>query len=89
MSPSHPLIQSAAAALTETFGKPAVFVRGGGSIPIVARFQQSLGIPVAMMGFGLPDDRLHSPNEKFHVPNFFSGIRAVARFWELAGEAAG
>ena len=87
MSPSHPLIQSAAAALTETFGQPAVFVRGGGSIPIVARFQQTLGIPVAMMGFGLPDDRLHSPNEKFHLPNFFSGIRAVTRFWELAGEA--
>ena len=87
MSPSHPLIQSAAAALTETFGQPAVFVRGGGSIPIVARCQQTLGIPVAMMGFGLPDDRLHSPNEKFHLPNFFSGIRAVTRFWELAGEA--
>ena len=89
MPPSDPAIAAAAKALAETFGKPAVYVRGGGSIPIVARIRQSLGIPVALMGFGLPDDRLHSPNEKFHLPNFFAGIRAVARFWEnLAGRAA-
>ena len=59
-----------------------VFTRGGGSIPIVARMQQSLNVPVVLMGLGLPDDRLHSPNEKFHLPNFYKGIRAVARFWE-------
>jgi acetylornithine deacetylase/succinyl-diaminopimelate desuccinylase-like protein len=88
MSPSNSYIQSAARALGETFDQPTVYVRGGGSIPIVARIQESLGIPVVLMGFGLPDDRLHSPNEKFHVANFFAGIRAVARFWEnLAGGA--
>ena len=86
MSPSHPYIQAAAQALAETFGKPTVYVRGGGSIPIVARIQESLRIPVALMGFGLPDDRLHSPNEKFHLPNFFAGIRAVTRFWENLAE---
>ena len=84
--PTHPAIEAGARALAETFGKPTVYVRGGGSIPIVARFRESLGIPVVLMGFGLPDDRLHSPNEKFHLPNFFAGIRAVTRFWKnLAG----
>jgi acetylornithine deacetylase/succinyl-diaminopimelate desuccinylase-like protein len=86
--PSHPYMQAAAQALTETFKKETVFVRGGGSIPIVARFQDSLKVPVVLMGFGLPDDRLHSPNEKFHLPNFYDGIRAVARFWDLLGESS-
>ncbi|MBI2816016.1 MAG: dipeptidase [Acidobacteria bacterium] len=81
MKPEHPYIRAAAEALSETFGKQTVFVRGGGSIPIVSRFQETLKAPVVLMGFGLPDDRLHSPNEKFHLPNFFNGIRAVARFW--------
>jgi acetylornithine deacetylase/succinyl-diaminopimelate desuccinylase-like protein len=87
MSPSHPSIQAAAQALTETFGKPTVYIRAGGSIPIVACIQQSLKVPVVLMGFGLPDDRLHSPNEKFYLPNFYDGIRAVSRFWERLGEA--
>jgi acetylornithine deacetylase/succinyl-diaminopimelate desuccinylase-like protein len=86
MPPSHPYIQAAARALTETFGGSTVFIRGGGSIPIVARFQDSLKVPAVLMGFGLPDDRLHSPNEKFYLPNFYDGIRAVARFWDLLGE---
>jgi acetylornithine deacetylase/succinyl-diaminopimelate desuccinylase-like protein len=88
MSPKHPAIEAAARAPTDTFGRPTVYVRGGGSIPIVARIRESLGIPVALMGFGLPDDRLHSPNEKFRLANFYGGIRAVTRFWEnLAGSS--
>ncbi len=86
LSPSDPFIQAGAQALRETFQRPTVYVRGGGSIPIVARIRESLGIPVVLMGFGLPDDRLHSPNEKFHLPNFFAGIRAVTRFWENLSE---
>ncbi len=82
MSPSHPYLRAAADALAETFQKPTVYIRLGGSIPIVARIQESLEAPVVLMGFGLPDDRLHSPNEKFCIANFFDGIRAVARFWE-------
>lgn len=89
MSPSHPFIQAGAKALAETFQQPTVYVRGGGSIPIVARMQESLGIPVVLMGFGLPDDRLHSPNEKFHLANFFAGIQAVTRFWENLAEGGG
>ena len=82
MPPLHPTLRAAAQALTETFHRDTVFIRGGGSIPIVARFQDSLHVPVVLMGFGLPDDRLHSPNEKFYLPNFYDGIRAVTRFWD-------
>lgn len=80
-------IRKAAAALEETFDKPTVYVRSGGSIPVVGLFQQHAGIPSVLMGFGLPDDNLHAPNEKFHIPNFYAGIRTVARYLELLGEA--
>ena len=86
MEPSQPAIRAAADALTATFHKPTVYTRGGGSIPIVSRFRESLGTPVVLMGFGLPDDRLHSPNEKFYLPNFFNGILAVGTFWENLGK---
>ena len=86
VDPSHPSIAAAARALSATFNKPTVYIRGGGSIPIVSRFEDSLHAPVVLMGFGLPDDCLHAPNEKFHLPNFFNGIRAVAAFWENLAE---
>lgn len=80
VDPNHPLVEKAAAALTESFGQQTVYIRSGGSIPIVGLFQRELGIPSILMGFGLPDDGLHSPNEKFHLPNFHTGIDAVERF---------
>jgi Acetylornithine deacetylase/Succinyl-diaminopimelate desuccinylase and related deacylases len=83
--PSSPFIQAAARAMTEVFGRETVFIRSGGSIPIVGLFQAHLGIPSVLMGFGLPDDNLHAPNEKLHLPNFFGGIRAVARYLEILG----
>jgi acetylornithine deacetylase/succinyl-diaminopimelate desuccinylase-like protein len=61
-------------------------MRSGGSIPIVGSFLEHLGIPSVLIGFGLPDDNLHSPNEKFHLPNFRRGIAAVARYLELLGK---
>jgi acetylornithine deacetylase/succinyl-diaminopimelate desuccinylase-like protein len=80
-------MQAAVRAYAETFGRKPIFVRAGGSIPVVAIFQQMLGIETILMGFGLPDDRLHSPNEKFHLPNFYKGIETVIRFMEnLRGE---
>jgi acetylornithine deacetylase/succinyl-diaminopimelate desuccinylase-like protein len=85
VDPNHPLIHKAAEALTEVFGKETVYIRSGGSIPIVGLFRECLGIPSVLMGFGLPDDNLHAPNEKFHVPNFFRGIAAVKRYLEIAG----
>jgi len=81
--PDNPFIHAAAAALKETFGQDTVYIRSGGSIPIVGVFDRYLGIPSVMMGFGLPDDNLHAPNEKFHLPNFYRGIEAVARYLEI------
>ncbi len=84
-NPDNPFIHAAAEALRETFGQETVYVRSGGSIPVVGVFDQYLGIPSVMMGFGLPDDNLHAPNEKFHLPNFYRGIEAVARYLEILG----
>ena len=78
-------IRMAARAMTEVFGNETVYTRSGGSIPIVGLFDRHLGIPSVMMGFGLPDDNLHAPNEKLFLPNFYRGIDAVARYLELLG----
>ncbi|MBX9600273.1 MAG: M20/M25/M40 family metallo-hydrolase [Bryobacteraceae bacterium] len=61
-------------------------MRSGGSIPIVGLFSEHLGIPSILMGFGLPDDNLHAPNEKFCLANLFRGIEAVQRFFKRAAE---
>ena len=86
VSPEHPAIRTAANALQEVFQQPTVFIRSGGTIPIAGGFDEHLGIPSVLMGFGLPDDCLHSPNEKFSIDNFFKGINSVARYLELLGE---
>ncbi|HXZ05170.1 MAG TPA: dipeptidase [Ktedonobacteraceae bacterium] len=78
-------MQAAASALREVFGKEPIFIREGGSIPIAALFHDNLGVPVVMMGFGLPDDNLHAPNEKYSLSQFYKGIRTVARFFENIG----
>jgi len=83
---SHPLIEKAAKALQQTFGTKTVYMRSGGSIPIVGRFRQHLGIPSVLMGFGLPDDNLHAPNEKFHLPNFYKGIEAVRNYFTVVAQ---
>jgi acetylornithine deacetylase/succinyl-diaminopimelate desuccinylase-like protein len=85
VNPDHPAIHLAAEAFQEVLGKPTVFIRSGGSVPIVGDFAQLLGIPTVMMGLGLPDDGLHSPNEKFKLDNFYLGIRTVAHFFEKYG----
>ena len=85
VNPDNRFIQAAAEAMKQVFGKDTVYIRSGGSIPIVAAFDEHLGIPSVMMGFGLPDDNLHAPNEKLYLPNFFRGIEAVARYIEILG----
>jgi acetylornithine deacetylase/succinyl-diaminopimelate desuccinylase-like protein len=85
-NPDNRYIHAAAEAMKQTFGKETVYIRSGGSIPIVGVFDEYLGIPSVMMGFGLPDDNLHAPNEKFHLPNFYSGIETIARYLEILGE---
>jgi acetylornithine deacetylase/succinyl-diaminopimelate desuccinylase-like protein len=81
VSTDNEYVRAATAAMHEVFGKETVFVRGGGSIPIVGDFERELKIPTVMMGFGLPDDNLHAPNEKFHLANFHRGIESIVRFF--------
>lgn len=82
---NNPYIQAATRALHEVWNKDTVFIRSGGSIPIVGDFEKHLGLPSVMMGFGLPDDNLHAPNEKFNLKNFELGIQSIIRFLEEAG----
>ncbi|HBY95735.1 MAG TPA: dipeptidase [Chloroflexi bacterium] len=85
-----PAMQAARAAYRAAFGADPVFMREGGSIPVVATFQKILAIPTVMLGFGLPDDNLHSPNEKFNLQNFRRGVATVIHFLtSLGGQAAG
>ena len=81
-----PPMQAAASALKAVFGREPVFIREGGSIPIAGLFHGILGVPVVMMGFGLPDDNLHAPNEKYSLSQFFKGIRTVSHFLQNMGE---
>jgi len=81
-----PYAQAALDALEEVWGRRAVRIRTGGSIPIVGTFAEALAAPVLLLGLGLESDRLHSPNEKFDLPNFYQGIRAVARLLDRVGE---
>jgi acetylornithine deacetylase/succinyl-diaminopimelate desuccinylase-like protein len=84
-----PAVQAAAQAYRLGFNAEPVYLRGGGSIPIVREMIDSLtpagqaDVPVVMIGFGLPDDRTHSPNEKFHLPNFYRGIDTVIYYLSL------
>src|ERR1700678_3510699 len=82
---NNPYIQAATRALHEVWGKETVFIRSGGSIPIVGDFARHLGLPSVMMGFGLPDDNLHAPHEQFNLKNFELGIESLIRFLEEAG----
>jgi acetylornithine deacetylase/succinyl-diaminopimelate desuccinylase-like protein len=88
VNPDHPAIRVAAKAFSDIYRKPTVFTRSGGSIPIVGDFATHLGIPTILMGFGLPDDGLHSPNEKYNIRNFYDGIRTIAHFFEEYGRSA-
>ena len=78
----NPAVQAAMRAFQKSWGTEPVFIRGGGSIPVVATFAQVLGAPTVLMGFGLNDDRLHSPNEKFDLACFEGGIRTSAILWD-------
>lgn len=88
VNPDHPAIQLAAKSFSEMLNAPTVFIRGGGSIPIVGDFAKHLGIPTILMGFGLPDDALHSPNEKYRISNYYTGILTIAHFLEEYGKAS-
>jgi len=84
-----PAVRAVATAYERGFGAPPVYLRGGGSLPIVRAMIDELSqpgkgdIPVVMIGFGLPDDCTHAPNEKFHLPNFYNGIETVIHYLDL------
>ena len=80
-----PLVEAAMAAQQDVFGAEPVLIREGGSIPIVGTFHQVLGVPIMLMGFGLSDDGLHSPNEKFNISQFYDGIRTIVRLLDRLG----
>jgi acetylornithine deacetylase/succinyl-diaminopimelate desuccinylase-like protein len=86
VDPNHPAMSAAAFAYLKGFGAPPVFLRSGGTIPVVNTFQKVLGAPTVLMGFALPDDAMHAPNEKFHLPNFSKGIATC--IWFLAAIAS-
>lgn len=75
-----PAVLALSQAMEATWGRPPVFRREGGSVPVVAQMQKILGIDSVLTGFGLPDDNLHAPNEKLHLPTFYLGIEAMVRF---------
>jgi acetylornithine deacetylase/succinyl-diaminopimelate desuccinylase-like protein len=86
VNPDHPAIKVAAQAFRDVLTRETVFIRSGGSIPIVGDFAKHLGIPTILMGFGLPDDGLHSPNEKYKIQNYYTGIMTIAHFFEQYGK---
>ncbi len=87
VNPGHPAIRTAAQAYRKAFGSAPVFLRSGGTIPIVNSFQKILGLPTVLMGFALPGDRMHAPNEKFHLPSFYRGIATSVWFLQMIAAA--
>jgi acetylornithine deacetylase/succinyl-diaminopimelate desuccinylase-like protein len=86
----EPIFAKAIRGLEKGFGKKAVFIRGGGSIPFVAQMDQMFKIPCVLLGFGLPDENAHAPDEHLALDNYFGGIRSVALFYKsLAPNGAG
>lgn len=68
-------------ALAAAWGKKPYFRREGGSVPVVIQMQKLLGVDSVLTGFGLPDDNLHAPNEKIHLPTWYKGINALIHFF--------
>jgi acetylornithine deacetylase/succinyl-diaminopimelate desuccinylase-like protein len=86
VSTDNAYIRTASSSLSKVWGKETVYIRSGGSIPIVGDFERHLKIPTVMMGFGLPDDNLHAPNEKFKLENFDRGIESIIAYFTALGE---
>jgi len=82
-----PAYQAAAKAIQTTFGKDPIPTRGGGSIPIIALFEKTLGLKTVLLGFGLDNDNIHSPNEKYDVANFYKGIETIPYFHKYFAES--
>ncbi|WP_017725878.1 dipeptidase [Halalkalibacterium ligniniphilum] len=77
----HPALQAAAKSYEAVYGTPAVYTRMGGSIPVVETFNRIMGLPVVLMGFGLPTENFHAPNEHFHLENYDKGLLTLCHYW--------
>ncbi|MFD2042814.1 dipeptidase [Ornithinibacillus salinisoli] len=86
VEPNHPLIQKAAESYTKAFDKETVYVRMGGSIPVVEWIEDIYNIPIVLLGFGTPDDRLHSPNESFPLDSYDKGMETLVYYWNSINE---
>lgn len=83
----HPAAQAAASAVEQVWEQPPVFTRSGGAIGPAAALHHQLGMPVVLLGFGLPTDNVHAPNERLWLPNFFRGVETIVRLLTLYGSA--
>src|ERR1700730_4016120 len=82
VAPFHaPIFKIAQGALEKGFGKKAVFIREGGSIPFVTQMHDTFKVPCVLIGFGLPDENAHAPDEHLALENYFGGIKAIAHFY--------
>ncbi|MVN77797.1 dipeptidase [Hymenobacter sp. HMF4947] len=86
VAPQHPAMQAAARAYAVGFGRAPVWQRSGGTISVVTLFEEELGIPTVLMGFGLPADHKHGPDEFLHLPNFWRGIQTSLAFMRELGQ---
>ena len=76
--------RTAMRAFEQVWGKKPIFTRQGGSIPVISDFKELLGVDSLLLGFGLPDDNLHAPNEKLHLPTFQRGVEVFIRYLHMA-----
>lgn len=79
---THPIFQKAIHSLERGFGKKAVFIREGGSIPFVTQMHDTFKVPCVLLGFGLPDENAHAPDEHILLDNYFGGIKSIALFYQ-------
>ena len=84
-----PAIQAMAGAFERGFGARPLYMRGGGSLPIVHGFQEVLAVPIVLTGFGLPDDNAHAPNEKLHLPTFYRGVETLIHYYSILSTMPG
>ena len=87
--PNHPIFEMASRSLEKAFGKSPVFIREGGSIPIVRAFEETLHVPVVLIGFALPGSNTHAPDEWFSVENYAKGAEAIALLLDEAATLSG
>jgi acetylornithine deacetylase/succinyl-diaminopimelate desuccinylase-like protein len=86
--PDHPMLKAAGRALARAWTKPPVMIREGGSIPVMTTFQETHDLPSILMGFGLDDDQVHAPNEKFSMSSYHGGTKSVAYLYEELARGA-